>query len=106
MTMLELRLRAVIHGLHRETSHLVCGPVVTRCAQGERRTTASTRGACEGCALAPVRALNRTKGADTGHRNLRPFCLPAKVCGIRHTRPRGSATFQVSFTIGTQKPEK
>jgi len=53
-----------------------------------------------------VRALNRTKGADTGHRDLRPFCLPAKVCGIRHTRPRGSAMFQVSFTIGTQKPEK
>ncbi|MDH6217574.1 small subunit ribosomal protein S12 [Streptomyces pseudovenezuelae] len=35
----------------------------------------------------------------SGHRNLRSYCLAAEVCSIRHTRPRGSATFQVSFTI-------
>ncbi|MER5522351.1 hypothetical protein ABT079_47995, partial [Streptomyces sp. NPDC002763] len=28
-----------------------------------------------------------------------PFCRSAGVHGIRHTRPRGSAMFQVSFTI-------
>lgn len=54
---------------------------------------------CLGCALALVRAFNRTRGASSGHRNLRPFRLAAGVRRIRHTRPRGSAKFQVSFTI-------
>src|SRR3954452_5815618 len=43
--------------------------------------------------------LQTARRAVSGHRNLCSFRLAAGIRRIRHTRPRGSATFQVRFTI-------
>src|SRR3954464_6236687 len=81
---------------------MVLTPAVQRCGRGPFvLTTANEVGTLRPCAwgvpwlpCVPSTAWR----AVTGHRNLRPFRLAAEVCGIRHTRPRGSAKFQVSCT--------